>query len=80
MKTRLLLSLLPLLLSACHTITIPTPSGVATVKSFGQKTRIAELSFKDGVLKLKGYNNDQVTAMVELFNAGMEAGKKSVVP
>jgi hypothetical protein len=77
---KLLLATLPLLLSACHSITIPTPSGPATVTSFGQKTRISELSFSNGTLKLKGYNNDQVTGMVELFQAGVEQGKKSVIP
>lgn len=64
---------LSLLLTGCHSIKI----GDAKVTSFGQRTTIQELSVdpKTGVLKVKGYNNDQVTGMVELFKAGVEAGK-----
>lgn len=78
-RTLSLLCLLPLL-SGCHTITIPTPAGPAKVTSFGQKTSIQELSFSNGTLKLKGYNNDQVQGMIELFNAGVQAGKAAAVP
>ena len=62
-----------LVLTGCHSVKI----GNATVRSFGQKTSIKKLSIdpKTGVLKMEGYNNDQVTGMVELFEAGIAAGK-----
>lgn len=73
-----ILAALTLLVSGCHSISIPTAQGPAKVKSFGQRTQISEMSWsKDGALKLKGYNNDQVSALVELFKAGLEAGKAS---
>ena len=61
-------------LTGCHSIKF----GDAKVVSFGQRTTIQELSIdpKTGALKVKGYNNDQVQAMVEMFNAGVEAAKK----
>lgn len=74
----LLLTAALILGNGCHSITIPTAQGPAKVKSFGQRTQISEMSWsKDGALKLKGYNNDQVSSMVELFKAGLEAGKAS---
>jgi len=73
MKKILILVGSSLLLCGCHSIKI----GDAKVTSFGQKISIKELSVdpKTGVLKVKGYNLDQVSGMVELFNAGVEAGK-----
>lgn len=64
--------------TACHSIKL----GDAKVTSFGQRTTITELSVdpKTGALKVKGYNNDQVTGMVEAFKAGLAAGAKAVVP
>lgn len=71
MKTMALLTALTLL-SGCHSIKI----GDATVRSFGQRTTIKELSMSpDGTLRVKGYNNNQVDGMVELFNTGMQVGK-----
>lgn len=81
MKKILALAAVSLLLTACHSIRIPTPYGVASVDSFGQKTRITEMSWsKDGTLTLKGYNNDQTTLPLAAFQAGLEYGKKLAVP
>jgi hypothetical protein len=54
------LSALLLVLPGCHSVKIPTPNGVATVKSFGQRTTIKKLYFENGSLKMDGYNNNQV--------------------
>ena len=80
MKTLPLLATITLLCAGCQHITVPTESGPAVVRSFGQRTKISELSYDNGTLSLKGYNNDQVTGMVEAFKAGMAAGAKAVVP
>ncbi len=74
---------MPLLLaaSACHSITIPTPTGPAVVRSFGQRTVIQDLTWTtNGVLTLHGYNNDQVTAIAEAIAAGVAAGTKAAIP
>lgn len=65
MKKLVVLSVLAVVLTACHSITVPTPYGQAKAVSFGQKTAIAELSLStNGVLQLKGYNNDQLSAVL----------------
>jgi hypothetical protein len=69
------------LLAGCHMISIPTPNGAAKVQSFGQRTVIKELSWStNGTLTLKGYNNDQVTAISEAVAAGVAAGIKGAAP
>jgi len=73
MKTISLL-LLSVLLAGCHVVSIPTQHGAATIRSFGQRTKISELTFDNGKLRLKGYNNDQLSALMEAFSAGKAAG------
>ena len=51
-------------LTGCQHLTIPTPLGPAEVRSFGQRTKITQLEWgTNGVLNVKGYNNDQVDAL-----------------
>lgn len=67
--------------AGCQSITIPTPMGPATAKSFGQRTTISQLHWStNGVLSLKGYNNDQVTALIEALQAAIALGKSAAVP
>ncbi len=67
--------------AGCHSISIPTQNGAATVRSFGQKTTISAVTMKpDGTITVKGYNNDQVTALIEALQAAMALGKAAAVP
>lgn len=78
---RISLLLTSLLLVGCHSISIPTANGPATVRSFGQKTTISAVTMKpDGTITVKGYNNDQVTALIEALQAAMALGKAAAVP
>lgn len=73
---KLLLIVCSFLLVGCHSIVIPTKYGDAKARSFGQRTKIGDLQLApDGTLRMKSYNNDQVDGMVELYNAGLAAGK-----
>lgn len=70
-----------LALTGCQSITIPTPMGPATAKSFGQRTTISQLHWStNGVLSLKGYNNDQASTIAEVVGAAVEAAAKGAKP
>lgn len=51
--------------AGCHTITIELPGGgKGSVKSVGRRSSFEELSLTpSGTLKVKGYNNDEVTGL-----------------
>ena len=67
--------------AGCQSITIPTPMGPATAKSFGQRTTISQLHWStNGVLSLKGYNNDQASTIAEVVGAAVEAAAKGAKP
>lgn len=69
------------LLCGCHSISIPTPFGLATVRSFGQKTSISELSMgTNGVLVVRGYNNDQIQAIAAATAAAVQAAMQGMKP
>lgn len=65
MKNKILGLGLVLVVTGCHSITLVTKDGAkATVKSFGQKTQIGELTYDPAKgVRLKGYNNNQVDAL-----------------
>lgn len=69
-------------LCACHIITIPTPNGPATFKSFGQKVQFSKAGMgTNGVITVEGYNLDQVTLPLATLQAlSAAAAKGAMVP
>lgn len=78
MKTPLLLALAALAIAAsgCHIITIPTPSGNAVVRSFGQRVTIGGLSWTpNGALTVSNYNLDQVSGIQAVGQIAIQAAQ-----
>lgn len=72
-----------LVLTGCHSITMTSANGtVWKVRSFGQRTVISGASVStNGTFTINGYNNDQVTLPLAVFQGLVAAAAKApIVP
>lgn len=79
-KTKLsVLGLLCVALTGCHTVELEFANGAkGKVQSFGRQSSIEELSLNEqGTLRVKGYNNDEVTGLGIAVGALKELATKT---